>query len=165
MSLESAVLAVLADGPKHGYAVHGAVRALLAGLRAVNHGQVYATLERLRRDRLVLRDARTPGRSGFALAAAGRHRLERRLERSAAPVAPAGDLAARLVLLAAAGDREGVARIVAEQRVRCAALERVLAARPRDLVREAALRHVAAEREWLALVERTLLPPARPLCD
>jgi len=165
MSFANAVLAVLVDGPQHGYAVHGALRSLLAGVRPVNHGQVYATLERLAREALVTRGVDPSGGATFALTPDGRRALERWLERALGCASPDGELPARLALLAAEGDLPGAARLVAEQRTRCAALERVLATRPDDLVREAALRHVAAERAWLALVEQALCGGAGPICD
>jgi len=158
VSFADAVLTVvaLARSPRRGYPVHRALRSLLAGVRTVNHGQVYATLERLTREGLLVRTLDRRGRATFAATEAGRRRLDRGRARPARTTPPADELPVRLAVLALANDGAGVAGLVAEQRRRCDALERVAATRPRDLVREAALRHLAAERAWLALVETSV---------
>ena len=51
--LESLVLAVLEDEPRHGYAVIEAVRERSAGALALNTGSVYPALRRLERDGFV----------------------------------------------------------------------------------------------------------------
>ncbi|MEW6269714.1 MAG: PadR family transcriptional regulator [Thermodesulfobacteriota bacterium] len=168
MVLEHAILAVLSGGPQHGYAVRRELSHALFGIRTVNQGQVYATLERLARDGLVtIDDAGAAGaRRTYALTAAGRRRLRRWLDRPTGAQEPRSDLPARLALLASSGDRTGIERLLAEQRARCATVTRLLGRRAQpvadrggasgDLVARAVLRHVAAELEWLDLVQREL---------
>ena len=51
--LESLVLAVLEDEPRHGYAVIEAVRERSEGALALNTGSVYPALRRLERDGFI----------------------------------------------------------------------------------------------------------------
>ena len=168
MALKYAILGILAGGSKNGSAVRRELNQLLAGIWTVNQGQVFATLERLARDRLATveerRAAAAPGRRTFAVSAAGRRALGRWLERPSGAAPPCSLLPARLALHAWADDTASIVRLLGEQRARCDALARLLP-RPRgdrtstgrDLVAETALRHVAAELQWLALVERELV--------
>lgn len=183
MALKYAILAVLAGGPRHGYAIRRDLHRLLAGIWHVNQGQVYATLERLAREDLVAL-ARSPapspakagGRRGtargrgreagpapadlrpFALSLAGRRRLQRWLEAPLACALPRSDLAAKLALQAWSGDGAGMRRLLGEHRTRCESLLGVLRATAGggdDLPRLAARRHVETELAWIALAERT----------
>ncbi|WP_166871578.1 PadR family transcriptional regulator [Salinibacterium sp. ZJ450] len=56
MSTRMAILAVLTLGPAYGYQLHGEVVERTGRERPLNAGQVYSTLDRLKRDSLV-RDA------------------------------------------------------------------------------------------------------------
>ncbi|MBY0273970.1 PadR family transcriptional regulator [Candidatus Binatia bacterium] len=191
MSLPHAILGVLATGPRHGRAVARSLAHRLDGLRPVGAGQVYATLGRLTRRRLVtaavdaIRDAHGVPLRTYALTPAGERALRRWLERAEVDPEVADGFVARLLVLHELGDAAGTARLVAARRARLVRLQAVAAARPlpaighdaahdppcgderaatRDvagLVREAALRLVATELAWLADVEARLLP-ARP---
>ncbi|GAB7192833.1 helix-turn-helix transcriptional regulator [Kineococcus sp. NUM-3379] len=82
--LESLVLAVLEDEPRHGYAVIEAVRERSAGVLALNTGSVYPALRRLERDGFVrgtwsLVDGRR--RRTYRLTRSGQTELEASRER------------------------------------------------------------------------------------
>lgn len=172
MSLPHAILGVLATGPRHGHAVARELARLLDGLRPVNRGQVYATLARLTRQRLVIAapsraaGAGTRGTRPYALLPAGRRALRRWLDGvHVERTAPCG-FVERLVVLHALGDADGLARLLAARRVRLDTLRDTLQSIDRRTrhdgasadLREAARRLVAAEIAWLADVERVLLP-------
>src|SRR2546423_1130715 len=53
MSLRFGILGLLAEEPLHGYEVKTRYEALFGGTWELNIGQVYTTLQRLERDRLV----------------------------------------------------------------------------------------------------------------
>lgn len=179
MSLPHAILGILAAGPRHGHAVARELAHLLDGIRPVNRGQVYATLGRLTRRRMistVLRgahDARPCDVRPYAILPRGRDELRRWLDGARVEPPARCGFVERLLVLHALGDADGVARLVAARRVRLATLHGTLrhihrgvrhdAASPH--VREAMLRLVATEIAWLANVERTLLPSAEASPD
>ncbi|HEY8514533.1 MAG TPA: PadR family transcriptional regulator [Candidatus Binatia bacterium] len=174
MDLEHAILAILSGGAKHGYAVRRELSHALTGIRTVNQGQVYATLERLSRDGLVIAEDASPAgrRRAWVASAAGRARLRRWLARPLDLREPRSDLPARLALLAWSGDADALARVLGRQRERCATMARLLERRAAvvarrgdaagDVVTRALQRHVAAELRWLARVEQDLA--ARDRC-
>src|ERR1700693_1440837 len=53
MSLKFGILGLLAEQPLHGYEVKTRFEEMLGGTWEVNIGQIYTTLQRLERDRLV----------------------------------------------------------------------------------------------------------------
>lgn len=53
MAVRNALLALLSEGPKHGYQLKAEFEAATGGTWPVNIGQVYSTLQRLERDGLV----------------------------------------------------------------------------------------------------------------
>jgi DNA-binding PadR family transcriptional regulator len=181
MSLPHAILGVLAAGPRHGHAVARALAHLLAGIRPVNRGQVYATLRRLTRRQLVRAAdgddivSRASHVRPYAILPQGRRELRRWLERADVEPETRCGFVERLAVLHALGDTEGLVRLVAARRAQLdalrARLERIDRLRRRatasdsgaapatELVRAAALRLVASETAWLADVERTLAPP------
>jgi len=189
MSLPHAILGIVADGPHHGRAVARALAHLLDGIRPVNPGQVYATLERLtRRQLIVVRpvtagEERTIGAKTYVLAPAGRAELRRWLGRAAVEPEPRCGFLERLAVLHALGDARGLAHLLASRRARLEELRDGLATPLRDapardagdarrprpaviaaLLREAALQLLAAELAWVDDAERALLQalPAAP---
>jgi DNA-binding PadR family transcriptional regulator len=210
MSLKYAILAILDDGPQHGYAIHAEIAQALGHFWPVNQGQVYATLARLARARLIEPAGETSEESSSPDRGADPSRRPyRSSERGASAYrhwratavglrVPRSELVAKLVLHVESGDARGLARLLAEQRTRCTALRgslratnpppmaspatrtlRARSARPseasrgvgprralpdgargqsplEELVLRAALAHLEAELEWLALVEAKL---------
>ena len=187
MSLPHAILGVLADGPRHGRAVARALTHLLDGIRPVNPGQVYATLERLTRRGMV---ATQPVRGDgprvahgrtYALTPAGRAALRRWLGTAEVEPETACDFVERLVVLYALGDTDGLARLLAVRRAQVSALrdalERARRARhPRDrprspdrdraslasLLRDAARDLLLAELAWIDDTELALFGARAP---
>jgi len=172
MSLPHAILGILATGPRHGHAVARELAHLLDGLRSVNRGQVYATLGRLTRRRMISvaahgeSDARPCGVRPYAILPRGRGELQRWLDGAQSEPPVRCGFVERLIVLHALGDADGLARLVAARRARLVTLHGTLRRIDRDVrrhtaiahVREASLRLVATEIAWLSNVERTLLP-------
>lgn len=74
MAVREGLLALLQDGPRHGYQLKTAFEAATGGAWALNVGQVYTTLDRLGRDGLVTVDG-TDGQKRYSITAAGREAL------------------------------------------------------------------------------------------
>ncbi len=78
MSIKHAILGLLAGGPAHGYDLKAAFEKV-APATSLNFGQVYTTLERLVRDRLVTPEVVTqekqPQKTVYAVTEAGRREL------------------------------------------------------------------------------------------
>ena len=77
MSVRHALLALLSEGPKYGLQLREEFEARTGEVWPLNVGQVYTTLQRLERDRLVISDdADTEGpQKGFRITDAGRREL------------------------------------------------------------------------------------------
>lgn len=185
MSLPHAVLGVLADGPRHGRAVARALAHLLDGIRPANPGQVYATLGRLTRRGMIDARPACDGRAHhahgptYALTPSGRATLRRWLGTAEVDAeAPCG-FVARLLVLHALGDADGLARLLAVRRAQVTALRDALAPRRHgrrpgghppaaaaaplaSLVREAARDLLAAELAWLDDARERLLGARAP---
>src|SRR6187455_290113 len=80
MAIREGLLALLDEGPRHGYQLKTDFEAITGGVWPLNVGQVYTTLDRLERDGLVTshddpsRATGGPQRT-YALTAAGREEL------------------------------------------------------------------------------------------
>lgn len=78
-SVQRALLALLAQQPRHGYELHDLFEAAIGGHWEVNSGQIYSSLERLARDGLVVEDAIEkgggPDKRMWAVTAEGRAEL------------------------------------------------------------------------------------------
>ena len=78
MSIRYALLALLSDGPKHGFQLAHDFEAGTGEMWPLNTGQVYTTLQRLERDGLVDADDDAEGpQNVFHLTEAGRVQLDR----------------------------------------------------------------------------------------
>ena len=77
MAVKDALLALLAEEPKHGYELKAQFDAATGESWPLNIGQVYTTLQRLERDGLVATDGQPDegGRQKYCLTAAGREHL------------------------------------------------------------------------------------------
>ena len=71
MAVREGLLALLGDGPRHGYQLKTAFEAATGGAWPLNVGQVYTTLDRLARDGYVDVDE-TDGQKRYTITAAGR---------------------------------------------------------------------------------------------
>jgi DNA-binding PadR family transcriptional regulator len=74
MAVREGLLALLREGPRHGYQLKTAFDSATGGVWALNVGQVYTTLDRLARDGLVDVEE-TPEHKRYSLTAAGREEL------------------------------------------------------------------------------------------
>jgi len=78
MSIKHAILGLLAGGPAHGYALKASFESV-APQTSLNYGQVYTTLERLQRDKLVtpevVEQEKQPDKQVYALTDKGRKEL------------------------------------------------------------------------------------------
>jgi DNA-binding PadR family transcriptional regulator len=180
MPVKHGLLALLASRDLTGYELKVRFERTLGDFWQLNSGQVYSTLERLRRAGLVRREseaARLPARvarARYTLLPRGRCALERWLAEPAPRLRPARDplfvklvftpperLAPLLVAFAAEARRyadavDSLTALVARQPM-------THAGRTRWLVVEATRLQYAAQREWLDMVHRMLDPAdARP---
>jgi len=168
MSIPHAILAELARGPLHGYAVRSRLRKRLGFLWPVNHGQVYATLGRLAADGAVLAhepdDAAPgegPGRT-YERSAAGERRLAEWCARPVAPDGSGGEIREKIASAIALGEPRVVDGFLARQASSCATLldacrhetrGRDATTEPaRRLLDRAALRLLEADLAWLEAV-------------
>jgi DNA-binding PadR family transcriptional regulator len=80
LSLKYAILGLLSEGPRHGYELKGLYDEALVPNAKLNFGQVYPTLDRLRRDGCVEQDVVSqddrPDRKVYALTERGRKQLQ-----------------------------------------------------------------------------------------
>jgi DNA-binding PadR family transcriptional regulator len=76
MSVRHSLLALLEDGPRHGYRLKGEFEAATGQMWPLNDGQVYTTLARLDRDGLVATEAAPDGQKVYRLTVAGRAELD-----------------------------------------------------------------------------------------
>lgn len=166
MSLKSTLLAVLADGPVHGYQLKKAVEALTADLWSINDGQIYTTIQRLERDGLV-RTSDEEGQRVVELSEAGRRHLDAWFDETRAPAV--GERDELTIKIALALDRPGLlsenrlaALVDRQRRAGIEALQGLTRTKagtaPADLaqnaVLDAAIARVRAEVEWLDDVDQ-----------
>ena len=168
--MRHAVLALLADAPVHGYEIKRALEQRFGSVIApLNAGQVYTTLQRLQRDRLVSDDAVAqngrPDKRVYRLTDAGWEALSEWLGTASAPTRLRDDFFMKLVLAHSMGLADP-AELIARQRAvylrSLGELERVLAGGAADpttaLVVEGAALHLEADLKWLDRCEEVLEP-------
>lgn len=167
MTVRNSLLALLAQGPAHGYALKAAFEGGTAGAWPLNVGQVYQTLRRLERDGLVEPAATGDAeRQSWRITDLGRAELERWYASPVDDDPPARDELAIKVLLAVAAEAVDVAPILQSQRER--SMERLqrytrLKAQadperelPWLLLLDALVLKTEAEIRWLDLCEERL---------
>jgi DNA-binding PadR family transcriptional regulator len=118
MAVREALLALLVDGPKHGYQLKNDFESATGSAWPLNVGQVYTTLQRLERDGLVdaAGDPDDDGRLPYAITDSGHRELDRWLATpTAAPIANRDETSMR-VLLALATGALPIDQLVASQR-------------------------------------------------
>jgi DNA-binding PadR family transcriptional regulator len=164
MATNEVVLALLRDGPAHGYDIKRDHDAWFPDTRPLAFGQVYATLGRLERSGLVeVLETRTeagPERTVYALTERGEQQLSDWL---AEPAGPAASSAEEIVRKTVAALRTGanVGEFLARQRAAHLRRMRELTDQPPDgdpaarLARDHLVAHLDADLRWLDLaVER-----------
>ncbi|MTV26500.1 PadR family transcriptional regulator [Nitriliruptoraceae bacterium ZYF776] len=124
MSMRHGLLALLEDGPNHGYQLKHEFEQRTGGAWLLNVGQVYTTLQRLERDGLVAPAGDADDeRRVYAITAAGRDALQGWFADPVVASAPPRDELAIKVLLAVAADEVDVTAVL--QRQRTASLEQL----------------------------------------
>ncbi|MBG6054367.1 DNA-binding PadR family transcriptional regulator [Salinibacterium sp. CAN_S4] len=158
MSIRQSLLAILDEGDCYGYQLRVEFERRTGHSRSLNVGQVYATLDRLERDGLVLKlGANSTGHVYYAITDGGRLAV-RDWFGIAMPSAALDELALK-VALAQSLPRVDAAAVVALQRESTAAevdalrREESAGAVARQLVGEAQLAAAEAELGWLLRAE------------
>lgn len=118
MAVREALLALLADAPKHGYQLKQDFEDATGAAWPLNVGQVYTTLQRLERDGLVepTGSADDDGRRPYAIVDAGRQELERWLTTPSAVPLTARDETTMRVLLTLAVEAGRATELLVTQR-------------------------------------------------
>ncbi len=169
-------LALLAEGPTHGYQLKASFEARTGGIWQVNVGQIYTTLDRLAAEGLVEPDPQEDG--GDAGAAGGRDRRRWRITRdgkealeawfaepSVEPVPPREDFLVKVLLGLSRSRREALG-IIDRQRTELYRLVQADRAERRsspaggmaeELMAEAIASRREADLRWLDLCEERLL--------
>ncbi len=168
MAVREALLALLADTPKHGYQLKQDFEDATGAAWPLNVGQVYTTLQRLERDGLVevesTGSADDDGRRPYAIVDAGRQELERWLATPSAVPLTARDETTMRVLLALAIESGRATDLLVAQRQATTETLQTLTAMKADAGSSLAWRlqldrmifQAEAELRWLDLAETRL---------
>lgn len=172
MPVKHGILALLVERPRHGYELKTGFDTLTGGLWDLNIGQVYSTLERLRREGLVvLQEGGVSGeeRKVYRISPAGLNELEGWLEAPPLEARPFRDeIFVRLALLLDRDLPAALELIETQRRVyhlQMADLTRQKLAfarsqasdrHRRELFLDAALLHVEADLKWLETCEEKI---------
>lgn len=117
MSMKHGILALLDDGPSHGYQLKTDFESRTGGAWLVNVGQVYSTLRRLERDGLVAPAGDTDDeRRVYRITEGGRAALEGWFAQPVVAESPPRDELAIKVLLAVAAEAVDVTGVLQRQR-------------------------------------------------
>ena len=124
MTIRHSLLAIIAQAPCYGHQVRAEFERRTGGSWPLNVGQVYQTLERLVRDKLVAQHDAEGGRVTYAITDAGRAEVAAWL---VAPVERDGrdELATKLALALTLPGADVAALITAQRTVTRAALDRL----------------------------------------
>lgn len=169
MSVRMGLLALLEEGPAHGYHLKGAFEARTGGVWTVNVGQVYTTLDRLERDGLVLVQE-AQGQKTYSITADGTQALGEWWE--AVPLddpPPRDELMLKVLMAIEHGPAHALGVITRHRTALLALLQQRRRARParspKDgagalaaaLVTDALVVRAEADLRWLDLCEARLL--------
>lgn len=116
MSMKHGILALLEDGPSHGYQLKHDFESRTGGAWLINLGQIYTTLQRLERDGFVSPVEGDDDRRVFRITGEGRRTLAEWFGEAVAPSAPPRDELAIKVLLAIAAEDVDVTAVLQHQR-------------------------------------------------
>lgn len=176
MAVREGLLALLAEGPSHGYQLKTEFEAATGGTWALNVGQVYTTLDRLARDGFVAVDE-LDGQKRYSITAAGREELGGWWTTDASDAPPPRDELVLKVLFAVEHGRDHALTVITRHRTMLTRLlqERRRASRPSAtadlppvdlaaaLAADALVMRAEADLRWLDLCEaRVLRAPDRP---
>jgi DNA-binding PadR family transcriptional regulator len=167
MAVREGLLALLDEGPSHGYQLKTGFEAATGGVWSLNVGQVYTTLERLERDGFVA-SADEGGQRSYRLTEDGVGELGAWWDATLADEPPPRDELMLKVLLAIVHGREHALEVITRQRN---ALMTLLQQRRRGirgrgaaapslasvLVSDALVVRAEADLRWLDLCEQRLL--------
>jgi DNA-binding PadR family transcriptional regulator len=118
VSVRLAILALLDEGPRHGYQLRAEFDARTGAVWPLNVGQVYTTLDRLERDGLIVPVGGTNGarnQRAFAITDAGRSALAAWLVATEPGEVPRDELLVK-VLVVAARDPQAALGVISAQR-------------------------------------------------
>lgn len=168
MSVRNGMLALLAEEPRHCYALKSDFEERTGHTWAVNIGQVYSTLERLERDGLVMPDDdvdQGPGRS-YRLTPSGLWQLEQWFAEPVMIDPPPRDELAIKLLLAVGAPQVDAMRLIQRQRTALVGLlQRYTRQKelldeetelPGVLLHDALILNAEAQLRWLDLCEARL---------
>src|SRR3546814_725963 len=127
MAVREGLLALLREGPSHGYQLKTAWETATGGVWSLNVGQVYTTLDRLARDGSV-EVSEVDGQKQYAITAAGREELQAWWETGPADVPPPRDELMLKVLMAIEDGFDRALEVITDHR---SALTTTLQARRR----------------------------------
>jgi DNA-binding PadR family transcriptional regulator len=169
MTVREGLLALLQEGPRHGYQLKTEFEAATGGVWPLNVGQVYTTLDRLERDGKVrIADgAASPGQKVYEITLEGVQELGAWWEAVPADEPPPRDELMLKVLMAIERGREHGLRVVTRQRTELLSLlqrkrrERSAlgpdAGLAASLVTEALMARAEADLRWLDRCEAALV--------
>jgi len=169
MSIKFAVLGLIAEEPRHGYAVRAEFEARLGDFWELNYGQVYQVLTALEQEGLIAgsdeRVGRRPTRTVYTVSPKGREALRRWLEQPLSRKQPFRDEFYVRLLFAGQADPKLVPVMLEAQMRRCnERLAELLDQRdthaspadPQRLFRQAAILHAEADLKALTLCRDAL---------
>ncbi|MGH2557785.1 MAG: PadR family transcriptional regulator [Thermomicrobiales bacterium] len=176
--MRNALLAVLARGPAHGYELKQAIEGVFGGAwPAINIGQIYTTLGRLERDRLVrvchVAQAHRPDKKVYELTDEGRKELDEWFAAPSAGPRLRDELFTKVILAGLQwlnGGADPAQLIERQRRHFLQALRELgdLAASPESqanpaaaLLFEGAMLHIEADLKWLERCETFLAQRVR----
>ena len=164
MAVREGLLALLQEGPHHGYQLKTAFEAATGGVWSLNVGQVYTTLDRLARDGLVLVEDGEQKR--YSLTAAGREELGRWWQAAPVDAPPPRDELLLKILLAIDEGPDHALEVLTRHRTALTSLLQThrRATRPgvaqdlaASLVADALATRAEADLRWLDLCEARIL--------
>ncbi|MCE4947211.1 PadR family transcriptional regulator [Streptomyces albulus] len=163
------LLALLVNGPAHGYELKQALEALLgAAYPRPNVGQIYVTLGRLEKTGLIegedVEQSDRPNKRTYRITAAGREAVEAWFEDATVEPRVRDEFFMKLALASRAGATSRVALIDRQRRHYLKSmreLSRLAAAEDRDnrvahLLIEGAMLHIRADLAWLERCQEDL---------
>lgn len=164
MSVRLAILALLEEGPRHGYQLKTEFDARTGGAWPLNVGQVYTTLDRLERDGLVVPvEGRSSARNqqAFAITDTGRKTLDGWLMSGTPGEVPRDDLLVKVLVVAARNPVAALEVISAQRAGLFARLQAHRRATPAgdlaaELVHDALAVRAEADLRWLDRCEARL---------
>jgi DNA-binding PadR family transcriptional regulator len=170
MPVREGIMALLIDGPRHGYQLKTEFEAATGSVWPLNVGQVYTTLDRLERDGLVAHREHD-GTKTYRLTADGREALGAWWETVTFDEPPPRDELMLKVLMAIERDRDHALAVITRQRT---ALLSMLQRRTREaqgdgadaslsrsLVADALVTRAEADLRWLDRCESQLVKAGR----